>query len=135
MHFHLRRFALDDLPTSDEQLAEWLYARWAEKDERLDAFYAQAETSRTFAQSASEAEAQRKFADRRRWTTQRVQLALLFAAALLLAMHTWVSWRVIASLHVLAIAAWIIVGRFGGFDALVLRAESAAAGGASKKTN
>jgi len=35
VHLHVRRFPVDELPHSSEELADWLYARYREKDERL----------------------------------------------------------------------------------------------------
>ncbi|KAJ5042108.1 uncharacterized protein L3040_004666 [Drepanopeziza brunnea f. sp. 'multigermtubi'] len=35
-HVHLRRFAVEDLPETDEELAKWLETRWVEKGEYLD---------------------------------------------------------------------------------------------------
>eukprot|EP01027_Heterolobosea_sp_BB2_P009591 GEZU01014123.1.p1 GENE.GEZU01014123.1~~GEZU01014123.1.p1 ORF type:complete len:327 (+),score=111.06 GEZU01014123.1:75-1055(+) len=35
LHIHVRRFAIADLPTSDDELAKWCYARFKEKDELL----------------------------------------------------------------------------------------------------
>ncbi|XXG93988.1 hypothetical protein Hte_000239 [Hypoxylon texense] len=36
-HVHARRFPLEDLPYTDEELAKWLEQRWVEKGEWLDA--------------------------------------------------------------------------------------------------
>ncbi|OTB02103.1 hypothetical protein M426DRAFT_322931 [Hypoxylon sp. CI-4A] len=36
-HIHARRFLLEDLPSTDEELAKWLEQRWVEKGEWLDA--------------------------------------------------------------------------------------------------
>lgn len=38
-HLHVRRFPIDSLPASSEELADWLFARFEEKDALLDAFY------------------------------------------------------------------------------------------------
>ena len=38
-HLHCRRWPIDALPTDDEALAEWLVARYSEKDALLHAFY------------------------------------------------------------------------------------------------
>ncbi len=35
VHLHVRRFPMDQLPESSEELSEWLYARYREKDARL----------------------------------------------------------------------------------------------------
>ncbi|KAI8380308.1 acyltransferase-domain-containing protein [Blakeslea trispora] len=35
-HVHCRRFAIEDLPTDEEELSDWLRERWAEKDVILD---------------------------------------------------------------------------------------------------
>jgi hypothetical protein len=35
-HVHARRFLLEDLPQTDEELAKWLEQRWVEKGEWLD---------------------------------------------------------------------------------------------------
>lgn len=40
VHLHVRRYAVDELPVAPEALAEWLRARFEEKDARLDRFYA-----------------------------------------------------------------------------------------------
>ena len=40
IHLDARRFAVADLPTSPEALADWLRERFVEKDARLDRFYA-----------------------------------------------------------------------------------------------
>jgi len=39
VHLHLRRFPLEELPESDEELATWLRQLWMEKDGLLDRFY------------------------------------------------------------------------------------------------
>jgi 1-acyl-sn-glycerol-3-phosphate acyltransferase len=35
-YVHVDRFSLEDLPTTDEKLAQWLEERWVEKGERLE---------------------------------------------------------------------------------------------------
>ncbi|XP_076841771.1 lysocardiolipin acyltransferase 1 [Brachyhypopomus gauderio] len=40
IHFHVRRFAADSLPTEPDLLQEWCRQRWAEKEQRLRTFYA-----------------------------------------------------------------------------------------------
>ena len=35
-HIHAERFPLESLPTSDEDLASWLEARWIEKGLKLE---------------------------------------------------------------------------------------------------
>ena len=40
VHLHVRRFAVAELPTGPEALADWLRRRFEEKDARLDRFYA-----------------------------------------------------------------------------------------------
>ena len=40
VHLHVRRHAVAELPAGPEALAGWLHERFAEKDERLDRFYA-----------------------------------------------------------------------------------------------
>ncbi len=40
VHLHVRRYAVDELPAAPEALADWLRERFAEKDARLDRFYA-----------------------------------------------------------------------------------------------
>ena len=40
-HLHVRRFPMDDLPQDDAALNEWLYARFQEKDARLEHYYEQ----------------------------------------------------------------------------------------------
>ncbi len=39
VHLHVRRFPMEELPETDEELAAWLRQRWIEKDERLEEFY------------------------------------------------------------------------------------------------
>jgi 1-acyl-sn-glycerol-3-phosphate acyltransferase len=39
IHVDVRRFVIDELPTSDDDLKEWLFERFYEKDDRLDRFY------------------------------------------------------------------------------------------------
>ena len=39
VHLHVRRFAVETLPDSEEDLGDWLRQRFQEKDERLDLFY------------------------------------------------------------------------------------------------
>ena len=36
MYVHVKRHALDSLPTTDQDLAKWLEARWMGKGERLE---------------------------------------------------------------------------------------------------
>ncbi len=38
-HFHVRRFPIEELPTTNEGLDRWLVDRFVEKDKLLDAFY------------------------------------------------------------------------------------------------
>jgi len=38
-HVHLRRYSIEDLPSDQEALGEWLRTIWYQKDERLDRFY------------------------------------------------------------------------------------------------
>lgn len=38
-HLHVRRHALDALPTTDEGLSDWLLERWREKDALLASYY------------------------------------------------------------------------------------------------
>ena len=40
VHLDVRRFAVAELPSAPEALAHWLHDRFADKDERLDRFYA-----------------------------------------------------------------------------------------------
>ncbi|ORY65841.1 acyltransferase [Pseudomassariella vexata] len=44
-HIHARRFPLDELPQTDEELAKWLEQRWVEKGEWLDGKKAEWSTS------------------------------------------------------------------------------------------
>ncbi|XP_077699831.1 lysocardiolipin acyltransferase 1 isoform X2 [Canis aureus] len=39
IHFHVRRYPVDALPTSAEDLQLWCHRRWEEKEERLRSFY------------------------------------------------------------------------------------------------
>ena len=39
IHFHIRCFRPQDLPTDNKDLAQWLLNRWREKEERLQLFY------------------------------------------------------------------------------------------------
>lgn len=41
IHLHVRRFPVEELPTLEEDLRQWLLDRWSEKDQLLDSFYAQ----------------------------------------------------------------------------------------------
>lgn len=45
-HVHARRFPIEDLPTTDEELAKWLEKVWVEKGEFLDKKKAEWERSR-----------------------------------------------------------------------------------------
>ena len=38
-HLHVRRYPIRTIPTSDEELGEWLHARFREKDELLSHYY------------------------------------------------------------------------------------------------
>lgn len=40
VHLHVRRFPMEELPETNEELAAWLRQRWIEKDDLLDRFYA-----------------------------------------------------------------------------------------------
>lgn len=40
IHVHVRRFPIDELPESADGLRQWLLARWEEKNELFDHFYA-----------------------------------------------------------------------------------------------
>ena len=40
IHVHVRRFEIDSLPESADDLRQWLFDRWKEKDELLEQFYA-----------------------------------------------------------------------------------------------
>ncbi|XP_038607383.1 lysocardiolipin acyltransferase 1 isoform X2 [Tachyglossus aculeatus] len=39
IHFHIRRYPVDILPASTEELQVWCHKRWEEKEERLRSFY------------------------------------------------------------------------------------------------
>ena len=39
IHFHIKYHSSSSLPSSDEELGEWLKKRWREKDELLTQFY------------------------------------------------------------------------------------------------
>ena len=39
IHFHIQRYSAEDLPTDDDELVQWLYERWREKERRLELFY------------------------------------------------------------------------------------------------
>lgn len=39
-HLHVRRHAIDTVPEDEESIAQWLYDRFREKDERLEQYYA-----------------------------------------------------------------------------------------------
>lgn len=39
VHFHFKRYAIEEIPTKDEELATWLQNCWTEKEQRLEAFY------------------------------------------------------------------------------------------------
>lgn len=39
VHLHVRRFPVDELPTIESELSDWLHARFKEKDELLEYFY------------------------------------------------------------------------------------------------
>lgn len=39
VHVHVRRFPIDDMPQSADDLRHWLLARWDEKNQRLDDYY------------------------------------------------------------------------------------------------
>ena len=38
MHGHIRRFPIKDLPQKEEELKQWLYNRYKEKDQLLEDF-------------------------------------------------------------------------------------------------
>ncbi len=48
IHLHVRRFPVEELPTLEEDVRQWLLDRWTEKDHLLDRFYEQG----TFPQEA-----------------------------------------------------------------------------------
>jgi lysophosphatidic acid acyltransferase/lysophosphatidylinositol acyltransferase len=39
IHFHVRRFSVSDLPSTESELRAWLLARWQEKDDLLEQYY------------------------------------------------------------------------------------------------
>ena len=39
VHIHVRRYPVGELPASDTDLEEWVFARYQEKDLRLEAFF------------------------------------------------------------------------------------------------
>lgn len=39
IHLHVRRFPVDELPTLEEDVRQWLLDRWTEKDQLLQQFY------------------------------------------------------------------------------------------------
>ncbi len=41
IHLHVRRFPVEELPTLEEDIRQWLLDRWSEKDQLLDSFYTQ----------------------------------------------------------------------------------------------
>jgi 1-acyl-sn-glycerol-3-phosphate acyltransferase len=41
IHVHVRRFPIDDMPSTESELRSWLLTRWREKDDLLERYYAQ----------------------------------------------------------------------------------------------
>ncbi|KAI6187031.1 PlsC domain-containing protein [Aphelenchoides besseyi] len=41
VHYHIRKYEIDDLPSDEDGLGRWLLTVWAEKEKRLEQFYAQ----------------------------------------------------------------------------------------------
>ncbi|CAF0813800.1 unnamed protein product [Rotaria sp. Silwood1] len=39
VHFHVKRYNINDLPKTDEEIGQWLQNRWNEKENRLKEFY------------------------------------------------------------------------------------------------
>jgi len=39
IHFHVKRYQINDIPHTNEQIGEWLQNRWDEKEDRLKEFY------------------------------------------------------------------------------------------------
>ena len=39
IHVHVRRFPIDDLPQSADDLRRWLLTRWEEKNDLLEHYY------------------------------------------------------------------------------------------------
>ncbi|CAM4743786.1 unnamed protein product [Rotaria magnacalcarata] len=39
IHFHVKRYDLDTLPRTDEEIGEWLQSRWEQKENHLKEFY------------------------------------------------------------------------------------------------
>jgi 1-acyl-sn-glycerol-3-phosphate acyltransferase len=40
IHVHVRRFSIDDMPSTEIELRSWLLRRWQEKDDLLERYYA-----------------------------------------------------------------------------------------------
>lgn len=38
-HYYIRRYSIDQIPKSDEELKNWCIKMWYEKDELLEGFY------------------------------------------------------------------------------------------------
>ena len=36
IHFHVKRYNIDQLPRTDEEIGKWLQNRWDEKEDRLN---------------------------------------------------------------------------------------------------
>ena len=39
VHLHVRRFPIKDLPRGDQEISDWLFRRYEEKDDLLDYYY------------------------------------------------------------------------------------------------
>ena len=92
VHFHIKRYPIEELPKSSEELEKWCAQRWAEKEETLETFY---KRDNFEFKAKGEEKRSRSLESRVRWEMIFwivFWLAFSFAMPVLLYLYTWMRW-------------------------------------------
>jgi len=110
VNFHLKRYPIDELPTDDQELSQWIKDRWIEKEERLRLFYSEKDASkRSFSSTTCPNLSNRSFI---LWLSLIIWTIFTFAVFLLLFYCSWARFYTIM-ISILYITCGFI---FGGID-------------------
>lgn len=121
---------LSDLPTSDDGVSSWLFARWAEKDQLLEGFYSKPTGQRQFEQTPTERAAHAKATNEKKMNLMFRQFSLILLFGLIFLWQSTFLYRhslVALIFHLLMSGIWIVIRRReNGIDTLILEVEQAA---------
>lgn len=110
--YYVRRYSLNSLPTSDEQLSEWLRQLWTDKEERLKYFYSN-----------------RKFPDKEQHTERRRSISKIYQAVLFFILTNVIvvlglyHFSTITTIYLITAISWLlykVVSNRGAIDQLLL---------------